>query len=129
MAAYPPIALSKSASLSNRLFIFIFFLPVSIFIFPFVCFHVEPNRFAIIVETTNRNLHCRKGGRVLVSVPAIPFFREQFLKYARLIFARVHSRDSFKRRSIQQPVEAAVYNDVADCDLVFAFPAFHARFV
>ena len=68
-------------------------------------------------------------GRVLVSVPAIPFFREQFLKYARLIFARVHARDSFKRCSVQQPVAASVVNHVALLSFLFSFSAFHARFV
>ena len=42
--------------------IFIFFLPVSIFVLPFVCFHVKPNRFAVFAKLSDDNFHCHRGG-------------------------------------------------------------------
>ena len=64
-----------------------------------------------------------------MSIPAIPFFHEQFLKYARFIFASVHARDSFKRRAVYQPFEAAVDDDIANRNLVFALAPFDPRFM
>lgn len=118
-----------SEILKNIFATFFHQLPIPFFVLPNIRFHFEPNRFAVFIEASNDNLHRHRGGRVLVSVPTIPFFREQFLKYARLIFARVHARDSFKRRSVHQPLEAAVDDDIANRNLVFALAPFDARFV
>lgn len=118
-----------SLILKNIFATFFHRLPIPVFVLPNIRFHFEPNRFAVFIEASNRNLHRHRGGWVLVSIPAIPFFHEQFLEYARLIFAPVHARDSFKRCTVHQPFEAAVNDDIANCNLVFALAPFDARFV
>ena len=74
------------------------------FQFPFSSFHSFVSTSNQIGSPSSPNfpmiIFIAIGGRVLVSVPTIPFFREQFLKYARLIFACVHTSDSFKRCSV-----------------------------
>lgn len=118
-----------SEILKNIFATFFHRLPIPVFVLPFVCFHLEPNRLTVFIEASNNNLHRHRGGWVLVSIPAIPFFHEQFLEYARFIFAPIHARDSFKRCAVHQPFEAAVDDDIANRNLVFALAPFDARFV